>query len=216
MTSKATLLIRRRRPIGEPADLEPGSIPGASLLRGTAGAGRILHALSELGLRLGDITQALLDIDVDPVGLDRLDVGRPFATVVLGSHLVNVPDEHLRRSFLAAARRHVDGDGDVLVEHHPIDWAETAAPVQPTPGSIVGMEDVRRHPPFVSAVSTFDFVGRSARQPFTARVLSEGELADALRSAGLFIRRRISPTLLLAGPAERRVSPGSPGTPVPR
>ena len=90
--------------------------------------------------------------------------------------------------------------GDVLVEHHPIDWAETAAPTPPTPGAGVGMEDVRRDPPFVSAVSAYDIGGRFERQPFTARVLSEAELEVALSDAGLAVERRRSPTWLEAKP----------------
>jgi hypothetical protein len=62
------------------------------------------------------------------------------------------------------------------------------------------MVDVRRDPPFVSAVSVFDVGGRVVRQPFTARVLSEVELADALGAAGLVVVRRLSPTWLEATP----------------
>jgi hypothetical protein len=119
--------------------------------------------------------------------------------VVLGSHLVNLPNAALRASYLALAARHVTEDGVVVIEHHPIDWAETAAAVEPTPGSAVGMEEVRRDPPFVTAVSVFDIGGRMFRQPVTARVHSESQLAAALEDAGLVVRRRLSPTLLEAG-----------------
>ena len=61
----------------------------------------------------------------------RSTSGRLFVTVILGSHLVNVPDADLRRGFLDAARRHLVGDCDVLVEHHPVDWAATAEPPCP-------------------------------------------------------------------------------------
>ena len=204
MTEKAALLIRRRRLLGESANLLPESIPGAATLRGTAGAGRVLASLRDLDLRFRTVIQAVLDPDLGAAEVDRLDAGRLFVVVILGSHLVNAPDESLRRAFLRAARRHLVGDGDVLVEHHPIDWAETAAATAPTPGAEVGMVNVRRDPPFVSAVSVYDVGGREARQPFTARVLSEAELEAELRAAGLRIRRRFSPTWLLAGPIEPR------------
>jgi hypothetical protein len=98
----------------------------------------------------------------------------------------------------------------VLVEHHPIDWAETAAEVRATPGgSSLGMTDVERDPPWVSAVSVYDVGGRVVRQPFTVRVLSEDELEAELRAGGLVVRRRLSPSWLLAGPAEPRVRPGA-------
>lgn len=205
MTERAVLLIRRRRPIGESPDVESVAAPRAALIRGSSGAGRILHSLSELGLPLRDVTQSLHDADSSPTDLDALDLGRRFPVVILGSHLVNSPDDVLRRAFLGAARRHLAGDGALLVEHHPIDWAETAEPTQATPGAEVGMRDVRRDPPFVSAVSVYDIGGRVVRQPFTARVLSEAELEAELASAGLWVRRRLSSTWVeAASGADRR------------
>ena len=71
------------------------------------------------------------------------------------------------------------------------------------------MRNVRRNPPFVSAVSVYDVGGRILRQPFTARVLSEAELTAELEAAGLLVRRRLSPTWILAGPVEPRAWPGA-------
>jgi hypothetical protein len=194
----ATLLLRRRRPIGEPAGLAPTGWPFAATVEGTAGAGRVCLALAELGTPVASLVQAVLDPDVSAPSLEALDLGRRFATVVLGSHLVNVPDDGLRLAWLRAAARHAAPRARVLVEHHPVDWAETAEPTEPTPGADLGMEEVRRHPPFVSAVSTFDIGGRTVRQPFTARVLSAEELAEAVASAGLVAGRRLGPTWLEA------------------
>lgn len=211
MTERAVLLIRRRRPIGESPDVEPVAAPRAALLRGSSGAGRILHSLSELGLPFRDVTQSLHDATSTPTDLDALDVGSLFPVVILGSHLVNSPDDVLRHAFLGAARRHLAGAGEFLVEHHPIDWAETAEATRATPGAEVGMRDVQRDPPFVSAVSVYDVGGRVVRQPFTARVLSEAELDTALADAGLIMRRRLSPTWILAGPAGGRLGPSRGG-----
>ena len=194
------LLIRRRRPIGEPAALLPIDDTGAATLEGTAGAGRITQALLELGYAVDSVTQAIIPADIGLDALAALDLDRRFDTVVLGSHLVNLPEPERRAAFLALVVRHLAAGGVTLVEHHPIDWAETAENVRPTPGSGVGMEDVRRDPPFVSAVSTFDVGGRFVRQPFTARVLDEAELAAALEASGLAVRRRLSPTWLEAAP----------------
>jgi hypothetical protein len=205
----SVLLIRRVRPIGEPEAV--ANRAGAfGLVDGTAGAGRISLALAELGVAVADVTQAVVDAHVSPAALDAIDLGRRFETVVLGSHLVNLPNAEARRAFLRLAVRHaaVGGRagghadvGKVIVEHHPVDWATTAEPTEATPGSAIGMEDVRRHPPFVSAVSTFDIGGRYVRQPFTARVLLDEELAEELRACGLVVDRRLSPTFLRARPA---------------
>jgi hypothetical protein len=199
----SVLLIRRRRPIGEPAALLPiddTDDTAAVTLEGTAGAGRIAQELIELGYSLDSVMQAVIPADIALDSLTRLDLGRRFEIVVLGSHLVNLPDAERRAAFLALVGRHLADSGVALVEHHPIDWAETAEDVRPTPGSGVGMEDVRRDPPYVSAVSTFDIGGRFVRQPFTARVLGEAELAGELEASGLAVRRRLSPTWLAAGP----------------
>lgn len=196
--SVGLLLIRRRRPIGEPEARESPAATGVATMVGTAGAGRIVLALAQAGIPCDSMTQAILRHDLELQALATLDLGGPYGTVVLGSHLVNLPEEARRSAYLALAARHVADDGVVVIEHHPTDWAETAAAAEPTPGSAVGMEDVRRDPPFVSAVSVYDIGGRMFRQPFTARVLSEAELAAELEAAGLVGRRRLSPTWLEA------------------
>jgi hypothetical protein len=196
------LLIRRLRPIGEPAGLRPIGRSGASTLDGTAGAGRIVHAVAEAGIRCDSVSQVVVAPHIQVANVRELDLGRRFDTVVLGSHLINLPDDASRWAFIALATRHVVARGTVLIEHHPIDWAETAADVEPTPGSGVGMENVRRAPPFVSAVSVYDIGGRMVRQPFNARVLSERDLAEVLERTGLRPSRRLGPTLIEARPRD--------------
>jgi hypothetical protein len=196
-----TLLIRRRRPIGEPVPAEAGA--GHATHDGTAGAGRILAALLDLGVPLEAVHQLVLDADSSAAELGALDLGRRFERVIVGSHLVNLPDEETRLGFLSVARRHLAANGTLLLEHHPIDWAATAEPTPATPGAALGMVDVRRHPPYVSAVSVYDIGGRVLRQPFKARVLSEQELAAALARVGLAVTRRLGPTWLVAGSRTR-------------
>jgi hypothetical protein len=189
------LLIRRRRPLGDP---EAGRLHD-----GIAGAGRIVQSLAEAGVVLDDarIRQLLLEPAALVAGLDPGGLGESFDRVVLGSHLVNVPDHDLRNGLLELARLLAPG-GPVLVEHHPIDWAQTAADVPATPGGSVGMVAVRLDPPFVSAVSVFDLGGRLVRQPFRARVLSDVELDGALAAAEMRRVRRLGPTWLEAAPIQ--------------
>jgi hypothetical protein len=195
----AALLIRRRRPIGEPAG-------DAATLEGTRGAGRIVGVLGELGLGvdLEGVRQLLVTADASAANIDALTLNARFATVVLGSHLINRPEPADRAASLRLAVRHLEPAGRLLIEHHPIDWAETAAEVRATPGGQLGMVDVRREPPFVSAVSVYDVGGRITRQPFRARVLSERELAEALADASLAFVARLSLTWLEAEHATRR------------
>jgi hypothetical protein len=198
--TEGLLLIRRLRPIGEPPGLRPIGPTGVATLEGTSGAGRIVHALATAGVRCDPLTQVVLPADITVANSARLDLGRRFETVVLGSHLVNLPDEERRSALLDLAARHVVAGGTVVAEHHPVDWAETAADEEPTPGAALGMVEVRREPPYVSAVSVFDVGGRVERQPFTARVLSEAELVDELWRAGLHSPRRLTATLIEASP----------------
>ena len=196
-----TLLIRRRRPIGEPVPAAAGA--GRRTHDGTAGAGRIIASLLDLGVAVDAVHQLVLDPESSAADLGALDLGRPYERVILGSHLVNLPDEETRLGFLSVSRRHLATDGTLLLEHHPIDWAETAEPTPATPGAALGMVDVRPHPPYVSAVSVYDVGGRVLRQPFTARVLSDRELAAALAKVGLAVTSRLGPTWLIAGPRKR-------------
>jgi hypothetical protein len=197
------LLIRRLRPIGEPAALRPLESSAAATMDGTAGAGRIVYALAQVGISCDPVVQLAIPADIEVGQLGSLVDERDFDAVALGSHLVNVPDEERRRAFLGLAARHLAAAGTLVVEHHPIDWAETAADVEPTPGSSIGMEEVRRDPPFVHAVSVFDVGGRTERQPFTARVLSDAELSAELEAVGLRVTRRLGPTWLEAAKAGR-------------
>jgi len=192
-----TLLIRRLRPIGEPA--RPSGSPALSTLDGLQGAGRIAQALGALGILLEGVTQAVIDAEAPIDALAGIDLGRSVDVVVLGSHLVNAPDEARRGAFVDLAARHAAPGARLFLEHHPLDWAETADAVEATPGgSQLGMIDVRREPPFVSAVSVYDVGGRVERQPFRARVLTDAELDVALRGAGLDRVARRSPTWLEA------------------
>ncbi len=195
------LLIRRRRPVGEPDSLRPVGSAGAATTDGSVGAGRALHALAEAGVAFEAVSQLIVPADATAEALRGIDFDRRFETIALGSHLMNLPDPALRLAHLELAARLVAAGGATLVEHHPVDWLATAADVRPVPGAEVGMVDVRREPPFVSAVSVFDVGGRLVRQPFIARVLTEDELAAALDEAGLRIDRRLAPTWLRAVPA---------------
>lgn len=215
MAPRPLLVIRRARPIGEfpaaEAALAVGRRTFAAPIDGTR-LGEVLEGLAPGLVAPGPpVTHWLPDLDGGPTGIASTDAGARFGTVVLGSHLVNVPDPPLREALLLAAARHAEADGRILVEHHPVDWATTAAESwSERDGQRLGMIEVQADPPVVSAVSVYEAGDAVVRQPFTARVLSEAELAAELARAGLVVRRRLSPTWLEAGPRSRRFAPVAP------
>lgn len=198
---------RSMPPGEEPSIIASALEPGSTILELGAGAGRVTHALIGLGHRVVAVDQSakmlqwIRGAETILADIERLDLGRRFDAVVLGSHLVNTPDDDLRAAFLAACRRHVADDGVVLLEHHEEAWAETARDSRAErDGVVLSLTDVRRHPGSVSATAIFEIGGRSYRQPFVARVLSNDELADELAGADLRLRRHLTPTWAEAVP----------------
>jgi SAM-dependent methyltransferase len=208
------VLVYRRLPPGDEPEVIRSAVPsGAHILELGAGAGRITHPLVALGYHVvavdasAEMLHWIRDAETVQARIEQLDLGRRFDAVLLGSHLVNVPDDDLRRAFLATCRMHVADTGVVLIEHHDPDWAQTAAASRIKVGTVLlGLTNVRRHPPFVSATGVYEVEGHAFRQPFTARVLSIGEIADELARVGLRLRRRLTDGWAEAVPIGRRSS----------
>ena len=205
------LLYRRLPPGDEPGIISRAVPPSASILELGAGAGRITHALVRMGYRVTAVDESrdmlawVHGADRIPARIEGLALRQRFDAVLLASHLVNDPDDGRRQRFLETCRRHVTDRGVVLLEHHPADWADTVAPGESRIGDItIALTEVRREPPFVSAVSVYRLEDQAFRQPWTARVLSESDLAAALRSAGLERIRSLTPTWTLAEPIPER------------
>jgi hypothetical protein len=203
MRIRPLLLVRRHRPIGDTPEADVALSGGRRTFEAAPGMTRLGDLLDQLAPGLvaagGSVTHWLPDLDGGASGIAAADLGARFDTVVLGSHLVNTPDEALRAALLAAVRRNLAKGGTVIVEHHPFDWLETAAESwSERDGRRLGMVEVWVDPPFVSAVSVYDVAGRTIRQPFTAQVLTPEELDVAIRAAGLAPVRPVSPTWLEA------------------
>lgn len=184
-------------PLGE-AEIVHGVLPaGAGVLELGCGTGRIAHRLVALG-------HPVVGVDESPDMLAHLDgveavlarigglrLGRRFGGVLLAAHLVNTPDGGERHALLAAAARHLEPDGRLVVQWHPPSWFETAANGQ---GGAVGavrtsLRDVRRDGDLLGATVDYRVGDRSWSHPFTARRLSEADLRSALDAAGLVLDR---------------------------
>jgi SAM-dependent methyltransferase len=182
-----------------PARREPGIIhaaagEGATILELGCGTGRVTHPLITLG-------HAVTAVDESPEMLERvrgaetvqakmedLDLGeRRFGAVVLGSHFINEPSGVLAAAWLATCRRHVAGDGCVLIEQHSPAWFDTAADSeQERDGITFRLRDVT-HPEQGVVYATVEYQAGDLlwSQTFGTRRLDDAALRNLLAAAGL-------------------------------
>jgi SAM-dependent methyltransferase len=120
--------------------------------------------------------------------IEDLDLGeRRFDAVVLGSHFINEPSGVLAAAWLATCRRHVAGDGCVLIEQHSPAWFDTAADSEhERDGITFRLRDVTRPEPGV-VYGTVEYQAGDLlwSQTFGARRLDDPVLRNLLAAAGL-------------------------------
>jgi SAM-dependent methyltransferase len=193
-------------PDGSPVDVyralpkQPALNLVRSVLRGPvsildlgSGPGRLANPLASDGHRVVavDDSAAMLAhvAGADTVVADvwNLELGRRFDVVLALSHLVNEPQRARRLQLLRVCRAHVAPDGLVLVQRYPPGWQ----PVESTNevgDVIVHLHDVIEHDDgSFSAVVTYRLRDRCWEQPFTARVVDDGELASLASASGLVV-----------------------------
>ena len=206
------VLLYRRLPAGDELEIIDSAIPRHStILELGAGAGRMTHPLAARGHRVVAVDQSaemlrwISGAETVVGDIETLELDRRFDVVLLASHLVNTNSDLQRRAFLDTCRRHVAPEGAVLIERHDPDWASTAHESSVERDGIrISLTEVRRAPPFVSAVMVYEVDGRIFRQPFTARVLDDAEIADEVAQAGLTIRRHLTRTWIECVPLRTR------------
>jgi SAM-dependent methyltransferase len=192
-------------PDGSPVELyarlaagdEPGivhaAIPaGATVLDLGCGAGRIAHALLDLG-------HPVVAVDNSPEMLEHvrgaetilgdirsLDLGRTLRCVLLASHLVNCVDAATRADMLACCRRHVASDGCVIVQRLAPGGMLTIEEGTWTRGrASFHMTSLVRRGRVFTASMVVELDGKRWRQSFEAEVLGDEALDAALAAAGL-------------------------------
>jgi SAM-dependent methyltransferase len=184
---------------GEPGIVHEAAGPGASILELGSGAGRVTHPLIALGhpvVAVDESPEMLAHVrgaETVCAQIQGLDLGRRFGAVLLASHLINTDDE-TRSSFLDVCRRHVAGDGCVIVQQHSPGWFTDARDAETTrDGVIYRMRDVSRPAPnLVSATVEYVVGDRCWTQTFTAKRIDDAELAAALDAAGLRLDRYLT------------------------
>jgi SAM-dependent methyltransferase len=169
--------------------------PGGSVLELGAGAGRVTHPLIDLGhpvtavddsmAMLGQITGA----ETVLAGIEGLDLHRRFDVVVLGSHLVNVPDDNAAVSLLGTCARHVSVDGAVLIERWPPGWFDKVKPARfEDEGIEYEFSDISRpSPDLLGATVTYRRGEQTWTQTFTTRRVTDTVLARLLNAVDLAV-----------------------------
>jgi SAM-dependent methyltransferase len=181
-----------------PAGREPGVIdaavpPGSSILELGSGAGRITHPLVAMGHRVvavdesADMLAHVRGARTVQATIESLTLPERFDAVVLGSNLINVPDDERLAAFLTTCARHVSAAGCVLIERHPVGWFDEVAPTDRQAGEIrYLLYDIERDgPDLVSATVEYRVDTRRWTHEFVTRRLDDTRLARVLDDAGL-------------------------------
>ncbi|MGH8963047.1 MAG: class I SAM-dependent methyltransferase [Jatrophihabitantaceae bacterium] len=176
------------------AEIMSGTLPaGAAILDLGCGTGRIAHRLIELGHPIVAVDQSaemlahVRDAETVRAPIAGLDLGRRFEGVLLASHLVNIPGLDDRRAVLSTAARHVDPDGMVVAEWHPPEWFDhTADGAVGMAGPVrIELSDVHRGGDLLGATVSYWAGDGLWTQTFSARRLSDSQLASELTAVGL-------------------------------
>jgi SAM-dependent methyltransferase len=178
-------------PAGREAELVHAAIPdGADILELGCGVGRVTHELVRLGhpvVAVDESAEMLAHVrgaETVRSRIEELYLDRRFACVLMMSHLVNTEDSQ-RSAFLTAAARHVAPDGVVLIEKYDPAWQPEEGLPQRRGDVLISLEDVRLGPDHFSATARYQLGDKTWRQPFTAWILDDRQLADSLGAAGL-------------------------------
>jgi SAM-dependent methyltransferase len=188
----------------------------ASVLELGAGTGRIADALAELGHPVVAVDESAEMLDrvrhAEPVcaQIQGLALGRRFGLVLLASHMINTPDESVRRAFLETCASHVSDEGCIIIQQHPPAWFTSVAESEDESGGIAfRLRNLSRPAPgLVSATAEYQAGDRVWTQSFTTARLDEPALHANLADAGLAFDRYLTDDhqWLRAVPAKLRVA----------
>jgi SAM-dependent methyltransferase len=188
-------------PGDEPRIIHDAVPPGAAILELGCGVGRVTRALVELGHPVVGVDESpemlarVTGAETVLARIEMLDLGRTFPIVLLASNLINTDNREQRSAFLGTCRRHVSDDGVVLIERlEPDLYVRLAAEsVTERDGVRIWSEDVRQEGRLLSATVHYRSGGREWVHPFTAEILDDGDIDDALRASALAPDRWLDP-----------------------
>ena len=181
-----------------------------SVLELGCGTGRLTRRLLEKGHAvtavdnsaemLSHVPDAAIKVLRD---IERLDLGRTFDVVLVASNLVNVGDDDARSAMLAACRRHLAPDGELLFQRFDPEWLRKVEPGPfPSIGEVaIAIERVVRRGLLLDMTVRYAMGEAEWKQHFTARLLDDEAVRDALLEAGFASVTWIDPRWGAAGPS---------------
>jgi len=179
--------------LGELIDIEAELKNHSSVIELGCGTGRLCARLQELGIRATGVDEspamlALLPPGVEGIqgSIETLDLGRRWPAVLLPSHLINHPDESVRRRFVEAAKRHIETMGSFFVKRHSTVWLSTVQDGRI--GALNGVEyhaeQVSREGDLLTMTLRYVAFGQSWTQSFTTLALEKSQIQALLSSCG--------------------------------
>jgi SAM-dependent methyltransferase len=184
----------RRLSAGDEPEIVQSVLPfGATILELGAGAGRVTRPLSDKGYRVtavdssAEMLAQVTKVETVVGQIETLDLKRTFDGVLLGSHLVNTPDDRQRNAFLKTCRRHVGDDGVILIETYVPERIRAAQDglLEESDGIRCFLKDLTREENAFSATLIYEAADATWTHRFSARVFDEAELSRQLHRAGL-------------------------------
>ncbi len=179
--------------MGELSDIETELAKHPAALELGCGTGRLCKRLQELGVRAAGVDESAAMLALLPAGVERieasietLDLGRRWPAVLLPSHLINHPDDSIRRLFVTAARRHIESDGVFYVKRHSTAWLSTVQDgrMGESNGVAYHAENVQRDGDLVSMTLRYEAFGHAWTQSFSTRAIEKPDLEALLASNG--------------------------------
>jgi len=189
----------KRLPVrDEPQIIAAAVPPPATLLELGCGTGRVTKPLVELGYDVTAVDESAEMLAAVKQGktvhspIETLALPGQFDIVLLSSFLVHAPDPAVRQALLETCRKYVRYDGTVLIQREGADWHDDVP--RESPDGTVRMAYSRDVGDGVREVhAEYRFPDAEWTQTFRSRPLTVEEFEQALRDAGLFVERYLTP-----------------------
>jgi SAM-dependent methyltransferase len=179
--------------MGELADIEPHLSRHSAALELGCGTGRLCGRMQELGLRATGVDESAEMLAHLPAGIEgikasieTLNLGRRWPAVLLPSHLVNHPEPTVRKSFVEAARRHIDPGGTFYIKRHSPDWLSTVqqGKLGDSNGIALHADRVARMGNLVTMTLRYEAPEQTWTQSFTTCTLEQHDIEHLLANCG--------------------------------